>query len=40
MKLTAHMLVFAMLAFSAIAFAAEPDDPFQIRYASNLDKAD
>src|SRR6202049_3414138 len=40
MKLTAHMLVFATLAFSAIAFAAEPDDPFQIRYASNLDKAD
>jgi hypothetical protein len=35
MKFT-NMLVFATLAFSAIAFAAEPDSAFQIRYASNL----
>ena len=40
MKLTTHMLVFATLAFSAIAFAAEPDSAFQIRYASNLNIAD
>src|SRR6202049_1578411 len=40
MKFRTHMLVFATLAFSAIAFAAAPDSAFQIRYASNLNIAD
>jgi len=40
MKFTTHMLIFATLAFSAIAFASDPDSAFQIRYASNLNIAD
>src|ERR1700693_2910976 len=37
MKLHAHMLVFATLAFSAVAFGQyAKDDPTQVHYFSNL----
>jgi len=40
MSLRVSLLIFATLAFSAIAFANPQDDPYQIRYASNLDIGD